>query len=509
MVEVRFFTPVVFDDATSFKEKITEQVDEYLNLGNHYRVKIYKPNAERPNTVAKVEFSNKPSWTNLVLKVISYFTVILPLIALALKYKLRSQLNFTPPANTESASQVNNMLIPIVRKVTHSQLEKTIALDLLLQVISFLSFKDKALFAQTDFFARDAIRQEDLYYSQSMLSIRAEIDALLVASGPVHSLTFQRILQQMLSSSTLQDFRTSLGHPKHWLPIMNQLSQRLLPSINSGVDDFITGHAQIATLIASSTEPMPDANLELFLKYLAKNWLLLTRAWIGYRVLEKYLDQPGLEASTVRQVLVEFLSKEVNSIRVQTKYLDLPDNKILVYKEFDIDPQHWFGFNESNYSLWVPQQAQNERIELVEDEVEDELAELGEDEPVELPEGAAPLVAAEDNQPVPVTPIPELLVDIFGTFIQSIKASHPGPMHIRMIGRFEAELPHDFTLPLAQWITDNEIYLETNRTVSTHLLGKPEFVSSITRFEDEKAQLAVKYPGAVHDKDEWSRRSNS
>lgn len=97
MNAIGFFTPVVYQTMTkTFSEHCLERVDEYFYLGNQPRFILLDLNAENSTYWAMQKGQDSPpSWPQIALKVISYCTLILPLLALGAKAILRSSLQIS------------------------------------------------------------------------------------------------------------------------------------------------------------------------------------------------------------------------------------------------------------------------------------------------------------------------------------------------------------------------------------------------------------------------------
>ncbi len=118
MNKISFFTPVSFEgqDRTLAQKALT-RVDGYLSLSNQKAVVVSK--LQEGNRFA-VEITKKESPLYLTaLKVVSYLTLVLPLIALAIKTYLRSQYNFVLEAKkAESPESLKTPLTPPFSSIT-------------------------------------------------------------------------------------------------------------------------------------------------------------------------------------------------------------------------------------------------------------------------------------------------------------------------------------------------------------------------------------------------------
>lgn len=89
-----FFTPIVFngdDQNKTLQQRALEMVDEYFNLGGVHQVTIFSPDETCDQFYSRenAEVSSR-SWVNVALKITSYCTGILPLLAVFAKLALRS-----------------------------------------------------------------------------------------------------------------------------------------------------------------------------------------------------------------------------------------------------------------------------------------------------------------------------------------------------------------------------------------------------------------------------------
>src|SRR5690606_38169968 len=215
-------------------------------------------------------------------------------------------------------------------------------------------------------------------------------------AGPLSNADFQRLLVGLVTSP-------ALGHPKHWVPVMDALMGHLGP--NDTVNGIIQKHANIADLLATSAQPISPDQVYQFCKYLGQKQLSKIMPWIGYRALEQYSLKPPLDSASVNKALKEYLTQQAKlHIRAGNNGYFLPHNRMLNFQETDIDPRKWFGFNGEESSLWTQPGAENGEI----------------------------------------APMPALLLEVLWTHIQSLRASCADkPFMVGMIGRAEAQLPHN------------------------------------------------------------------
>jgi hypothetical protein len=432
-----FFTPVIYNNK-NILHQVLETVDEYFYLGNQPRVTIFSPDAGHPQSWAmKNRQDRHRSWTNTSLKVASYFTIIPPLIALSTKALLRRCLQV-------SSIPVEQTFVP------SSRIEVKLPIDILQNIALFLSYQDQAQLAQVAVFARDAVRNTQQYYISLMAPLKTKIEAL--PAGPLNNADFQRLLVSLVTSP-------ALGHPKHWVPIMDVLMGHLV--CGNTVDDIIKKHAHIAELLATSARPISSDQTYQFCKYLGRKQLSNTLPWIGYRVLEQYALKPQLNSASVNTALKEYLTQQAKmKIRAKDNGYYLSDNQILSLQETIIDPREWFGFNGEEHSLWIQPGTQNREI----------------------------------------APMPKLLLEVLWTHIQSLHdACVDKPFMVGMMGRLEAQFPHNFTLTLAQRITNADIFLNHNNTIDREEIEKQYYARGLDNLSDEemKALVAERYPNAM------------
>ncbi|MEN9654755.1 MAG: hypothetical protein RL235_867 [Chlamydiota bacterium] len=96
MTSVRFSTPVVYDAPATCAQKALTVAEKYLDLGGKPRVTIFAPDADHPAYWAQQsDQTHRHSWITIAIKIASYCTLILPLIALIAKVVLRSSLRIS------------------------------------------------------------------------------------------------------------------------------------------------------------------------------------------------------------------------------------------------------------------------------------------------------------------------------------------------------------------------------------------------------------------------------
>jgi hypothetical protein len=439
MSSIDFFVPVFYSNQIkTIPQQALETIDEYFYLGGKFRITIFDPNAEHPQSWAMQNHQNRHrSWINVTLKVVSYCTIILPLVALLIKATLRCYLQV-------SSIRVQQGSVP------SSCMEVRLLNEALQYIGSFLSYQDQAQLAQAAIFTRDAARDTQQYYIDLMAPLKTEIEALPV--GPIARGDFQRLLGGLVTSP-------AAIHPKHWIPVMDALMRRL------GSDDTVNGivqkHSNIANLLATSEQPISSDQIYEFCRYLGRKQLSKIMPWIGYRALEQYSLKPQLNSVSVNKAIKEYLTQQAKKhIQARSNGYFLPNNRMLSFQETNIDPRKWFGFNREENSLWTQPGAQNGEIALM----------------------------------------PELLLEVLWTHIQSLRASCiDRPFMVYMTGRAEAELPHNFTLTIAQRITNADIFLDHNHTINTEEIEKRKYARCLGNLSDEEmeALAAEHYPNAV------------
>lgn len=90
-MHINFFTPITFENGPrSTREKWTQRIDDYFFLGGKKAVVL---NLDQRDLVVTSTFKQK--WYVTALKVVSYTTLILPLIALIAKYSLRKGVSYS------------------------------------------------------------------------------------------------------------------------------------------------------------------------------------------------------------------------------------------------------------------------------------------------------------------------------------------------------------------------------------------------------------------------------
>jgi len=439
MSSIDFFTPVNYNNQIkTIPQKILETVDDYLYLGDKFRVKIFDPNADNPQLWAMQDRQGRHhSWTHTAIKIASYCTLVLPLIALLTKATLRCYLQI-------SSIQIQTRFSP------NSQIEDRLPTELFQHIGSFLSDKDHGQLAQVGMFARDAERDAQQYHMDLMAPLKAEIQAL--PADPLTREDFQRLLVGLITSP-------SMGHPKYWTPVMDALMEKTAPE--NTARETIRSHANMADLLATSEEPISPEQIYQFCKYLGQKQLSEIKPWIAYRALEQYLLKPVLDLTSVNKALKEYLTQQATKhITTKNNAYFLPNNRLLGFQETTIDPRNWFGINGENYALWEQPDAENGEV--------------------------APH-------------IPELLLEVLWTHIQSLQTSCiDRAFSISMFGRHEAELPHHFTLTLAQRITNANIFLDHGNTIDRREFEKPYYGRNLGNLNDaEIEEVAQQYPAAV------------
>jgi hypothetical protein len=351
----------------------------------------------------------------------------------------------------------NNQIKTISPQISSSQVEPNLVpsrkmaelpLEILQRIASSLSYKDQGRLARVAVFARDAVH--DMHDVDRMAFLKAEIETL--PPGPLAREDGQRLLVGLVRSR-------AAGHPQYWIPVMDALMGYL--TTQNKADDLIQSHGYMADLLTTSGQPISSDQIYQFCRYLGLNQLSKNRPWISYRALEQYLLRPQLNFASVNLALREYLTQQAEvRICAQDQDCGVLNNRILIFQKTVIDPRIWFGFNRTNRSLWV--------------------------QPI-----------AQDGE---IAPMPELLLEVLWTRIQSLRNScMDRPFMVNMDERAEALLPRNFTLILAQRITNADIFLDCGRrTVNREDLEKPDYARFFHELSDEEVvELALAYPGAL------------
>ena len=69
MSSIGFFVPVVYkNQIKTVSQQVLERIDEFFYLGNKFRVSIFAPDAEHPQSWARQNRQNcHRSWTNIAI----------------------------------------------------------------------------------------------------------------------------------------------------------------------------------------------------------------------------------------------------------------------------------------------------------------------------------------------------------------------------------------------------------------------------------------------------------
>ncbi len=333
MNSIDFFTPVIYDRETkTISEQSLEVVDEYFNLGTRFRVRVFDP-TEHQKTAWAIRSHRDccRSWSDIAIKVVSYCTIILPVIALLAKLKLRSDLNM-------------HSLTLIVRKDPKPHSIKDISIDVLKNIISYLPDEDLVSFSKVSRFTRDLER--DWRTPHLNPTLKREIQEF-PEDLPV--LIFQKYLIRLINSS-------AMGHPQYnyrWTRVMNDLIAHWIFQEKTPTFQLVPSHRSLAHLLQTSTGLFSPNQLYLFCKYLGSNQLFETRPYIHYLIFEQYRQ---LHPKMVDKACTEQLTHQARIlIKAEDKELDLSYPKILRLQEVVIDPSVWFGWNgrEANDCEWI------------------------------------------------------------------------------------------------------------------------------------------------------------
>lgn len=266
---------------------------------------------------------------------------------------------------------------------------------------------------------------------------------------------FQQLLVELVTSP-------AVGHPKHWVPVMAALMKHLGPN-TTYYNGIIQKHSKIANLLATSAQTISSQQIYQFCRYLGQKQLSQNHFWLVYRALEQYSLklQPNLEG--VNKAIKEYLTNKAKKyITTNNTNWYLTNNRILKVQDTYIDSNLWFGKDGASSSLWWLHMDPANRA---------------------------------------TAPMPELLLDVLWTHIQSLRASCVDralvvDMTVRS-GSFQQI--YNFTLRLAQRITNAGIFVEIYDSQIDRRAVNSQFL--IHNHSDLSAQeleeLATAYPDAV------------
>jgi hypothetical protein len=163
------------------------------------------------------------------------------------------------------------------------------------------------------------------------------------------------------------------------------------------------------------------------------------KAWISYNVLEGYKASESFLKEFLTTYAKENIGKGTNKIYY-------PENKMSIYQA-DIDPRIWFGCNEHELSF----------------------------------------LSKEEE-------ISQILVDVLFERIKELADEDASiPFVLGMFGRAEAELPFNWTFPLAKLFVDYGIFLDHNHTVDLPMDNNPR---SHDLSKENLEKIILKYPTA-------------
>jgi hypothetical protein len=489
MASIGFFVPVIFNSQIkTTSQQILEIVDEYFYFGNKCRVNISPPDENHPKFWATYNYQDcSRSWVNIAIKVVSYCILILPLLALSTKAILRSYFQISS--------------IPVEEKIL-SNLEK-LPPPLMDMIIENLNFQSQKQLFRTSPVISKTMRTNREQLMKSMTRFKKEIDAL--PKEPISPEKFQLLLVRLISSP-------AAGKLLYWTRVMDALMEYMIIP-DSTIDEVIQKHATIAKLLAASRDSISSDQFNKFYKYLKEKQL---EPWIGYRILEQYLlklnpsdkaveeyfrkiipsirDEGikkhfqklkslttnediekylhGLMPTFTNEAIKEYLrelkplitnetieeylmSQAKELIIVKKRTLPFSKAQALSYLAVDVDPRLWWGFNYVNSSLWIRP---------------------GNDE---------------------MAPMPEIFLKVLWTHIQSLRDLSK-PFEVSMIRRTEANFPQNFTLKLAKYFTNSEMFLNHNGTIDKDALQDDYYGSRLTGLnKEERKKLAQRYPEAI------------
>jgi hypothetical protein len=436
MQSIDFFAPVTYNNQTkTISQQALEIVDEYFYLGDKFRVQIFPSNGEHPQFWSNLDRQGcDRSWPNRAIKIASYCTLILPMLGLLIKAFLRLHLQTSTIPMRTQSFAVSKM--------------EAMPVAILEQIIRpMLSYKEQGRLAQVGIFSQNVANAVKQRYITMTAPLKQELQAL-----PADQLTrdnFQRLLVGLVTSP-------AAGHPIHWIPLVKALIGHLPLETDS---DIINTHAYLADLLATAEPPISPSDTYRFLTYLEQEQLSDSRPWICYRVFEQYLLREELDSASVSKVLKKCLNRKTETyIDIKNVDMFISNNRLLRIVEVCIDTSEWFGSSRFAHPLWRQMGAETDVI----------------------------------------APMPEILVEVLGTHIQSLRNSVLyRPFSVKVRGSSDA--PYNFLLPLGQHIVNAKIHLWNAGAFDHDKLGKPQYgIRNVTYADKLYEKLALEYPRAVH-----------
>ncbi len=481
-MRIEFSRPITYEkENKTGSERALEWVEEYFYLGGKFRVSIFeeKPGGESSRLYAMGNrLDCHRSWTNVAIKVVSYCTVVLPLVALMVKAALRYYLGISSVeiGKTKWSPSLENieeepLQIREAPRKPSSTMQKKLNSDLVELFIPFLKESDQESLAQTCRFMYHRVRAVQEDYIEGIEPLKTKLEALperlvlpassseqdIVAAVEVNQ-AFGELLVTFIASR-------SLGYPKYWASLMKAFIEKC--DYEGRIDLFIAVHAILAALLEQSKEPISSDQIYHFCRYLGSDGYLKLkcRPWIVYRVLEQYSRKLNHYAESINRAIKESLALHAKTGLIVKEHINaqfLGSSRNISLREIDIDPRNWFGLQGSRYSLW--------------DSLDFE---------------------GENNQSVSM---PDLFEDVLFESIVSIRDSRLDlPFVVGMRGRAGSEVPRNFVLSLARRITNEGIFLESDDKVHSSQLQRPEFLRSIYSLSSEELEaLASQYPAFLN-----------
>lgn len=456
-MSIGFFTPVVYQkEDKTLSERALEAVDEFFYFGDRFRVQIFEPNATHLRCWAmRQPVGSRRSWSHIAMKVVSYCTLVLPLIALLGKVILRGYL------------QVSSIQV-------HAPIQEISPEILRYMASSFLSNSEQA---GLDLVARctHSIYREDRDLIGQFRQFKADITQF--AAEHFCPNTFQSHLKTLMTTLFAIPLR-------YWVPAMNVL-MRSFACDDSSPHAILQKHADIASWLATFDPSISSAQIDRFCRYLEQNQFFFRQSpedrhvaqypWIGYRAFEQYSLQLPSHQNLIERATTRYLTQMAERyLRVSDNGYDLSNQRILRFRQTHIDASLWFGWDAArDVSLWM----------------------------------SSPPHAR--NNPETVS-MPERVLDVLWTRIQSLRASAitvERPFMVHLNWSEDNRLPFNFALTLAQRITGAQIFLvyrfNTLDPRTLHSLYRKS-IGELDRVEKEA--LAASFPRAVVLDTEENRR---
>lgn len=429
MASIDFFTPVVYPTpARTWSQWVLQTVDESFYLGGRFRVGISSPTNDPSFLVAqKNYFDRRRSWTNITLKIGYYCTVIPPLAALAIKAFLRWYLNISTIAPPKEACQGSpqkkrQSIILLEESWQSSLLEREIPKEILQKIALLLNYQDQQHLACVAHFTHGAVRFAQEPYFCPMRPIRAEIEAFNV--GCINLQKATSLFIQLITVPAEEGPPPLMEHL--WDPLMRHMLRYFL--FQSGASINFATFKEVIVQCKSFTSHQADRFCRcLALKLSTSNNYY---PWYCYRLFEFLWQQFPNSQTEIKENAQKYLMLEAErKIKATPKEIRLKTG-VVNLEDIDIDPRQWFGTDGHPQSLWAP-------------------------------EGSR---------------LPELVQDAIWGRIQVLCKVCPGQlMVVDISSRREFHPPEAFLLPLAQKITDAQIFL-SGYCITPQKLNQPKLV---------------------------------